>query len=700
MKNIFLCSFLLVFTIVNSQNTSFQKEKYIWPDAKPSLLKQTNEFVSEDIVVVDEDVRLNLLDGTTQILNKNCILKINTEKGVQKFKSISLPESFDIGSDKCLDQQGRKSFIQAPYMYDFKIIHFAARVLKKSGEVLDLTANIKSNKVFWLESNGQKFEGFNYIFSFENIEPGDVVEYNYEIDFKGKYGGNLFFFNGAVPKQNSTLQVKYSVTKQYGDEQIIYSGNGADSALTKSRVTEETEVISIYSYNFKNLESVNYPVNSCSGKTLPYVYVDLNFVSFIIGMRGISNIGIAHKNRGPNFEWFYTKTLAGPEVELYDKQHASIRKFLSAIPKDESNPDNTAFLTKLSDTLNTLKYVAAEAMNSGENAQYSVSSGEWLLKGKLIEEFLDKIYWQLLTEAKIPKNIICVEDKRLGEHRTDTRTTYKYEYNLLGINNGKSILYMMPRINGIKYYLDEIPFYIEGTTAALMNHDANGGLGVVNFIRTSSSTEDENVRTENGMLRINLDSNIVNVSIKENLNGQFSTIARHAYLNETIDSTINPVYFKKCTDKPNAKNISIKKTFASNKFPFKSSFTCSEKIEYSNALEVPLKNWFSFTFNKQLIPERPNFDFYFDFQYSDTYNYMIQFNKPAEILNVNDFIKSIHNTNFELSSSLIKQSETTYLLNIVVKVKDPILSKADGQMLVDLTNELEGLNNLSLIIKK
>lgn len=705
MKKIFFYVSFLIIGITYSQNVSFKKELYSWPSIAPSQTKQTDKFIDEDLVIIDEDVKLNLVTRTIQVLNKNCILKINTEKGLKKIKSISLPESFDIGADKYLEQQGRQKNTQAPFIYDFKIMHFAARVLKKNGEVVELPMNVKYNKVFWLEQNGNRMEDYNYIFSLENIEVGDVVEYNYTIQFAGRYGYNLFFFNGDIAKQNSSFQIKYSPILRFENQKILFGGNGADSALTKSVEVGKINTVWTYDYKFKDLKAINYPVNSCSGKNLPYIFADLNFLTFI-GFSAIPNDALVFKDRGPNFEWLPLQNLF-VEKANYDKQHANVRKFLSAIPNDENNADKSVFLSKLCDTLNTLKYASAESMNYSENAQYSVGSGEWLVKGKIIEEFMFELYWQLLNESKLPKNLICVQDKRLGEHKTGSRTAYKYEYNLFGIDNGKSILYIMPRVNGMKYNLDEIPFYIEGATAAVMNYDVQEVIfkslispKVIQFIKTSSSSENENVRTENGMFKFNLDSNVVNVSMKENLSGQFSTIVRPIYLNEALDSTVNPVYFKRCTDKPNAQNINIKKTSSSNIFPFKNSFVCTEKINFSKSSEIPLKNWFSFTFDKHLIPEKPNFDYYFDFQYTDIYNYMIEFNKASDISNIDDFTKSIHNSYFDLSSKLTKQTEATYLLSVMVKVKEPLLSEADGQLLLDFVSDLDALNNMTIKIRE
>ena len=61
--------------------------------------------------------------------------------------------------------------------------------------------------------------------------------------------------------------------------------------------------------------------------------------------------------------------------------------------------------------------------------------------------------------------------------------------------------------------------------------------------------------------------------------------------------------------------------------------------------------------------------------------------------------KNIQNTYFELSSKLNKQSETTYLLSVMVKIKEPVLKQSDGQLLLDFANALDALNGMSLKLK-
>ncbi|HRG38531.1 MAG TPA: hypothetical protein PK289_08370, partial [Bacteroidia bacterium] len=113
----------------------------------------------------------------------------------------------------------------------------------------------------------------------------------------------------------------------------------------------------------------------------------------------------------------------------------------------------------------------------------------------------------------------------------------------------------------------------------------------------------------------------------------------------------------------------------------------------------PLKNWFSFTYNKNIITQKPNADYYVDFKYTDSYNYMFEFNKPIEISNIDAFSKNINNTYFDLSSKLVKQSDASYLLSVIIKVKKDVVPENDGQKLVELANNLEELNGMVLKLK-
>lgn len=713
MKFLYSAFFLLTYSFVFSQNLGYKKNIYEWPDKKPDILQATEVFASEDLVVINEHVKINVFDRYAQTLTKNCIIKINNENGLKKISTFTVPESFDLAADKYFPLQGRDSKTLIPYIYQFKIIYYAARVLKPDGKVINISLESKTEKTFWVDYNGTRLEDYKYHFFNKGLEVGDVIEYAYKMEFRGRYGHNLFYFHNEIPKQNTSLEIRYSPVYLFEEHEIVCNSNGADSSLVITSIYDQVKAKKTWIYNYKlnNLQAINYPLNSRCGVQLPHIYVDFKFLSFY----GQSNVPfelLLFADRGPKFEWLFNSQndSLGYQQPIYDKQHAAVRKFLTKFPADANNE---VFYRLLCDSLNSQNFVSAESMRYSGNAQYSLASGEWLSRRKIVEEFMYELYWELLNEKKKTTYFVTVQDKRLGETNFKQRSEYKYEHVFLGVPDGKTTKFIIPRIRGLKYNADEFPFYVEGVNAAIMGvnykvfdlgafttvGDFHHVAKVVNFIKTAGSSENENVRTETGSFKINLDSNFIHADIKENLNGQFSTIIRPLYLNDPIDSTVHPVYFKKCTDKPNAKNIRIKSTYKSNTFPFKHSFNCSEDIILNTGNEIQLANWFSFPFNKSDINQLPNFDYYFDFRYSDIYNFLLQFNKPVDIINSTDYNKFLSNSYFEINSNLVKQNETSYLLSIIVKVKQDVLPKTEGQLLLDFVDELHKLNSGVLKLK-
>lgn len=674
-------------TILFGQNLSFQKFVYTWPTEKPNITKQTNSFSNEDLVIIDEYVKLDLTNDSWNGLKKKCVVKINNEAGVKKLSPIVLPESFDESGDRFMPHRSF-SMKSNPFIYEFKITYFAARILKRSGTVENCNPDITTKKIYWVADNGRHLEDFNYLFRLNNIEVGDIIEYTYSIEYKKEYASNIFYFHSTIPKQNTEFEINYLPIRDLESYKVICNMNIPDSCLYQKNIHVEKGIKKNTGiYRFKNLKALNYSLNSCIGKSLPHLSIDYT-----------------NYNRGPNFEWIFWNNYVKDDA-IYNNRFANIRKFISKLPSPEPS-DNSDFLYALNKSLNELKFISAESLNYGENPQYAVNSGEWLNKGKLVEEFMMDMYAQLLDEAYIPFKFVCVHDKRFGELKNNCRAESKYEKFLFAIPKGKSLLYMPDRANGLKYHLNELPFYYEGTIAAIVTSKEetrsikqNDSLKDYKFIRTQSGTENENLRIENAVLKVNLDSSCINASIKENLVGQFSTIIRPFYLNDPIDSTVSSIYFKKCIAKPNATNASITLSSKSEYAPFKYTFNCSEKIPVVNKTEISLKDWFSFIYSKKLIPEKPNFDYYVDFRYTDMYNFMFEFNKATEILNGNDFIRAINNTYFELSSKLVKQTEASYLLSVIVKVKQPVIPVNETNTLMELCDNLEQLNNLILKFK-
>jgi hypothetical protein len=407
-----------------------------------------------------------------------------------------------------------------------------------------------------------------------------------------------------------------------------------------------------------------------------------------------------------NFEWvFSTDTSVTDYTKIYDQQSASVRKFLTMLPPSGNDSQNVVFFHALCDTFNNFRYISSNSMFYNESNLANVLSGDHLLKRRLPEIWFGKIYQDILNNNKIFYYFVNVQDKRYGEHTMKYRVHNGYERNLIAIPNKNSYIYFMPRVGGVKYHLNELPFYFEGTMAALtpsnfQEDTKHRMLKVFKLIKTHSGTYNENTRTENASVKINLDSLQARFTIKESLSGQFSTILRHLYLGELIDSTIARFYFKSCVDKPGMKHSKVKLSSHITEFPFRYNFNCNADIAFKDTFNLNISNWFSFPISKASLPVKPELDYYFDFDFSDSYNFLLEFNQRVNISNADLFGKKINNEFFELDSEIKRNSETAYMLKVKLIVKQKSIPFQKAGLLMQLVSELDQINNFKLNLVK
>jgi hypothetical protein len=542
------------------------------------------------------------------------------------------------------------------------------------------------------------------VFEFQNLAVGDIVEIFYESSFNANYGSNLFYFNSIYPKLKCEYTFIYKVSKEFLGHAFILAANIKDSCIARDQKPFSDHSIITDQITLYNLKGLNYPTNSFEGKKLPHVFADFSFYRVLNGSYPTENGRIYEFGayRPKNFEWFLYADTNNYYTKVYDKQFAAIRKFTTKLPPVVgSDSTNTAFFKALCDTFNAFRYISSNHLYYNETNLKDVYSGDHLLKRRLVEHLQWKLYKDILNENKIFYFVTNIQDKRFGEHNVNYRASYVYEKYLIAIPAKDSYVYFMPRYEGLKYHLNELPFYFEGSLAVLHPQNFQGNMKnkddqFFKFIKTHKGTYNENTRTENASIRISIDSLKADLVIKESLSGQFSTVLRHLYLNEYIDSTISKHYFRKCVDKPLTSEAKIKLSSRITEFPFRYNFNCTEKMALPGEKSLSLKNWFSFTLTKANIPQAPNYDYYFDFDFSDSYNFLLNFNVPVELKNANTFIKKINNEYFELESEIINQSETSYLIKVKMIVKKTNIPQSKINLLMELVEELETLNNFTL----
>jgi hypothetical protein len=657
-----LFCFLILFPNLIFAQFLEQKE-FKWPDKFINYKELPDSLKNNDAVVLKEQLTV-----TETYIYRRVAIKILNQKGLDAFKKIQLPENFDLTNYPNFNKQGRFKNRSIAYISNYSIIFFAARIITLNKNVVELPSEFNIDKAYWIGSNGQKINDYIYDFKINVLEVGDILEYTYRANVNFRTRQNIIYPNSFYPKLDYNLKIDWTTP---------YNANRKP-----------------YTIHYNYLKGINYIENLPVGSVLPNVPINYGYYkSSDYLLRQCVEDGFSYKWR------FGIDTLYNHH---FDNYHESIRKYIQKLKEGKTNSANDDFLNQWMDSLNNLKYISTENENSGEGYSNFLPFPGLFANNEIKERSVLKNYEDILTERKEFFYNGIIIDKRLSAVNTFDRKHVILEDTIFVIPHKNAYRYVVPRYNGLKYFPDELPFYFEGTTCMLIpcyNCVGNNIYNNMIMIYTPVSGFKENARTEAALFKVNLDSLKITAVIRETLDGQLSTILRHLYNRETIDSTISERYFKKCTEKPTASNIKIISGSASEIFPPSHSYHCTENINLITKGIIDLHDWFSFPFKKEDYQQLPTHDFYIDFQYTDVYHFMFELNKPTEIINSSELNKNLNNDYFEVISNIEKKNESDYLLNVSIKVKKNIIPEKDGQKLMEFVNMLDEINNYKLLLR-
>ncbi len=699
---VIILNFLVYLTV--AQNFPGQKD-FIWPDNFVNYKKVPDSLNTEDAVVLKEVVACG-----NNFISKRIAIKIQTGDGIDKFKKIQLPENYDLTNSLNENKFGRFKGRKDPFIYSYKPHYFAARIIKPNRKIIDLSINITSVKVYWIVTGGERIYDFLYNIELGDLEVGDILEYTYEADIDWRGGVINYYPNESNTKLDYNLTVTANSTPKFNTIDFIDGHYRQTNSVKTNSVYSNGSLVTTKEVHFDYLKAIRYPGNIRPGTNLPHFSINYGIYYMQTPKpqhSRYSNMELPKKFfvLNPNV-WviFSDSSKYSPANNNYNN---NLRKFL--VNFDYSFTSDSAgikYMTRVADSLNTLKFVSSEDIHYSGNAQYSMASSELLNKGKITEEFVVKNYFDILNSKNIFYYKGIVIDKRQSEVRMEYRGHMNLEKKILILPYGKSFKYFMPRYKGMDYNADELPFYLEGVNCALIPAETRyiGGRPKTEkvqilFTKTPKSFYNENTRSESGVYKVKTDSFYIGVNNKLRLGGQFSTVLRHYYNNSIIDSTIGENYYKKCTDKPHALGMKIKLVNSSKIFPFKCSYNSNGRIALASKNSLDLTNWFSFTWSKEELDKKPDHDYYVDFQFTDSYNYLFEFDKAVEVLNADDFLKKTSNDYFEISSNLVKQEDTKYLLSVIIKVKQDMIPEKDAIKIMDFVAMLDVINHFKLNYK-
>lgn len=697
----FLLLFVLAGNSIFSQQVFYKNNAFDW-NQFPQIKNLAKSSFSETTVIDDHtDIIFQFEKSEIRRLQT---FYVSDQRSALELSTYALPDDFDPAFSNFMQTQGRKDLNKGAEFDDFVLKHFGARTLTKDGWI-NLKIDYKFKKRRWLQPDGEMKYDQAPVVSIEGVSPGAILQIYYSAVFQGPYGMNIFYLNGSYPKLNTEYYFEYSVDSRLNEFKFSKVFLINDSLVTHREERQNGLTKHLLKVRTSNLRANLYPKNCREAETLPHVVFSFEVYNMIKDKfhdnGAIINDYVVVRAR--DFEWISMQDTSYNYEKVYVKHFTDLRKFMKTLPGFKSDSGIVGFLKAFRDTIAPYRFISENQIFMNEENLLDVGLLDHIGRRRITEKSITLLE-EMLWEGKRFYYAATVMDKRLGNHSPVVRAHKPYEQFFPIIPEKDRYHFLLPRVNGVDFYPDELPFYFEGGVAALAprnfaNTDSNRLRKNFKFIRLQQGTANENTRIENANLSINLEKKEMSYTGKVNLSGQFSTILRHLYLKQAIDSTIEPNYFKRASDKPGAKNQQIKLSAKTSDYPFRHSFNCSAIMPVSASSVISVKDWFSFALNKKVFPAMPQLDYYFDFTFTDIYNFVLIFDKPAEITNAEAFTKDISNDNFELKSSIQKQENGNYLLAVKLQVKVPCLKANDGNLLEQLIVALEELNNFNCLLK-
>jgi hypothetical protein len=634
--------------------------------------------------------------------DRSARVKINSDEGIETFKTITLPEPLD-----------PTLIIHAPlernvgkYLTNIRIEYFKVRITKSDGSISEpnIIPDIQVFKsVDILEDKYGEYQ--KYLFNIPGLEHGDVLDLKYS--FSVLYNENFFnlltfriFFHDKFPVKNKSLQFQ----KEHNlDTQI--------TSVFCDDPREESNKIVTFSWHFDNLVACMDESGIRPYKVLPHVIISIMpdemvyTVPYTFDEKYIPFYSIGPSQREDRHLAIVRSMLNGVNSKQYNQVRDYIEKRTKNLAEDSSGY-NQLYAVHNHIAENFIFDPDIEYFNRLDIRDERL--GDYLTEGVIRDRSRYNIYAALIAGLELNYFTAYLADKRSGvisEPYFEPTISNDYLFAVLLTTNDIQFIY--PKKARFGYYLNELPFYFEDTKARLIYLDdfrdyKKGIEEKFVSVNTPPSKSQDNVRTQAAIVSIDLDSRSVSFDASISLSGQFSTMGRGAYLYDYCDETVNSQYCTKIWESisPETEPGSFEIKEITTDFPYKASFSASfqdlEAINISNdTITLDIGGWFNHIVDDNLNAANRALTYYPDFMYTDSCNYMVSLNKKVKVIDHLPILE-INNAYGSLALKCIQKLDGSILLSSRVIVPTEKVSPENINAVDEIQKELRKLHSMKI----
>lgn len=633
------------------------------PGNKQTGILENLSAQDADVVILNEENDLVFTGESSDFIyyttTRKVQFKVNNKGGIDKISRFVIPETFDPSYIAHFPPARNYTHVYSRMKMDF----FKAEIKTQNGETkeVDLKKDIEDVKMHLLfedyYGNYQKF-----IYQINNLEVGDelTVEYRYHLLYTEntrELSGFRIFFHSDIPKLKYNLSIQHH-SELVVDYEYINDAEPDDSTIIDKQVK--------YSWHRENLAGC---IDEKGGKpylSLPHITLkprpyDLLYIVPHTNeerLRPIYSILAALREK-KHFS-ISVSVLQGVNTRQYQQIDNFIAKETSEIGEDSLGYEK---IMKVHHTI-------VDNFDFKDDLDYFIREdrreprmGDHLSAMQIRDISRYNIYLALIRKLGLNYFTTYLCDNRSG-NISDVflhpmlHSDFLYTIML----NDEMVVFLYPKKARFGYYLNELPFYYEGSRGRLVHlndyrHTENPIQEGFREIFMPKGSAGSNTRSTRAMVEIDIENQKAIFNAQVSLSGQFSTMTRGVYQYDYHDETVNPLYGQKIWELNDNVNLISKDIEIKKKEP---PFTTTVKTKYQadnifdikeDTLRLDISNWFKHIYYHDFDIDGRQMDFHPDFANRDTYSYFIKFDKDISLIQ-------------EIENIQINNELATFVINI------------------------------------
>ncbi len=750
----YLVLFISIFTQnLLGQNTKYRKTYLQAWEQRPDFEHQIDSaFLGEDAVILSEftEWSLNNRFNSTLVTTHRRVIILTTQ-GITTGSRVNIPEVIDPTSeysDISVDERGG---IYRPKYFDLEINFFKARILKPNGQLKIVSPKDVIQEEQFRYNNRDRI-AYSYHFTIPEVEAGDIVEISYSWYLPFVFDWKRFFLHNLLPIQSRVFQL----TVPARELTLLHLHNGMlpPDTLKSPKAPDFNHT---YVWNMNRLPACLYEPNARLHADLPHITYYLHnkaygvlkndeFVQFLpytwtyfsydmVSFRHIKThktkrllsskeivlnnffadqtygigkeypymrIAKIQNTLAEDFKYFYEKDPFSTTDERMSKLKSSHREII--LKEMDKNLHFQGPFDRLSNVLFT-EVLTEGYLGLTDAKREKVAQCFWNNYLLNINRYV--VYEGLLTRMKEDFYRVLVADKRIGQIKADTCLPVFGQELIYSVKCKNELAFVYPKNRRFGYQVNELPFYLENTPSLHIWQMADSHLNpkVVQVYPTPGSETLQNYRTTNVKVQVNLQTKQLLFESKLALSGQFSTLIRGFYQYNSIDSTVNPRYYRHFAKLSDATQITSKPEInVQSDYPFKADirlqYTDNTLITQPNnsTYQINLSNWIQHILADGFNAQKRTLPFYPDFKGTDTYNYYLEFDRDVRIEGFKDLPLTVDNE-FGIYTFDIKQPNPhTMIIQSSFKTIADRLEANQVNLIAQIYNYVKQLENASLTV--